>query len=466
MRRSPLYIKISSSMFKRVLIANRGEIALRIIYALKELGIESVAVYSEADEHSLHVQFADYAIRIGPPPAQESYLNIARIISAAEVAGVDAIHPGYGFLAENPEFAQVVEESGFVFIGPPSNVMAMMGDKIEAKRAMREAGVPVLPGVDEPIWDVQKAVDIAESMGYPVIIKAAAGGGGRGMRIARTPDELVENFKVARAEAAAAFGDPRLYIEKYIERPRHIEIQLLGDNYGNVIHLGERECSIQRRHQKLMEESPSPAVDEELRQRIGEAAVRGAKAIGYRSAGTMEFLMDSDGNFYFMEMNTRIQVEHPVTEMVTGIDLVKQQILIAAGEKLEYQQSDVKIQGHAIEARINAEDPEMNFAPFPGRVTLFHKPGGPGIRIDTHVFAGYTIPPHYDSLVAKLIAHGRDRTEAISRLRRSLDEFIIDGIKTTIPFHRKITEHPDFIAGNLDTHFIERMGENQDGNDI
>ncbi len=444
-------------MFRRVLIANRGEIALRIIYALKELGIESVAVYSEADEDSLHVQFADYAIKIGPPPPHKSYLNIAQIMSAAEIAGVDAIHPGYGFLAENPEFAQVVEESGFVFIGPPSNVMAMMGDKIEAKRAMRSASVPVLPGVDEPIWDVDKALDIANSIGYPVIIKAAAGGGGRGMRIAKTPEELSDNFKIARAEAAASFGDPRLYVEKYIERPRHIEIQLLGDNYGNVIHLGERECSIQRRHQKLIEESPSPAVDPELRQQIGEAAVKGAKAIGYRSAGTMEFLMDEDGNFYFMEMNTRIQVEHGVTEMVTGIDLVKQQTLIAAGEKLEYAQQDISLHGHAIEARINAEDPEMDFAPFPGKIKLLHKPGGPGIRIDTHVFAGYTIPPHYDSLVAKLIAYGRDRREAIARLRRSLDEFIIDGIKTTIPFHRKIVDHPDFINGNIDTHFIERM---------
>ncbi len=446
-------------MFKRVLIANRGEIALRVIYALKELGIESVAIYSEADEHSLHVQFADYAIRIGPPSPQDSYLNIARIISAAEVAGVDAIHPGYGFLAENPEFAQVVEESGFVFIGPPSEVMAMMGDKIEAKRAMREAGVPVLPGVNEPIWDVDKALKIADSMGYPVIIKAAAGGGGRGMRIARTPEELENNFKVARAEAAASFGDPRLYIEKYIQKPRHIEIQLLGDKYGHVIHLGERECSIQRRHQKLMEESPSPAVDAKLREKIGRAAVKGAKAIGYQSAGTMEFLMDEDGNFYFMEMNTRIQVEHPVTEMVTGIDLVKQQILIAAGEKLEYKQGDVSLNGHAIEARINAEDPDMDFAPFPGKITLFHKPGGPGVRIDTHVFAGYTIPPYYDSLVAKLIVKGRDRKEAISRLRRSLEEFIIDGIRTTIPFHLKIVEHPDFVSGNIDTHFIERMNK-------
>ncbi|RKY99864.1 MAG: acetyl-CoA carboxylase biotin carboxylase subunit [Candidatus Hydrothermota bacterium] len=446
-------------MFKRVLVANRGEIALRIIYALKELGIESVAIYSEADEHALHVQFADYAVRIGPPAPKDSYLNIPRIMAAADVAGVDAIHPGYGFLAENPDFAEVVEESGFVFIGPSSKVMARMGDKIEAKRAMKEAGVPVLPGIDEPIWDVKHALEAAKTVGFPVIIKAAAGGGGRGMRIAKNEDELIHNFKIAQAEATVAFGDPRLYIERYIERPRHIEVQILADNYGNVIHLGERECSIQRRHQKLMEESPSPAVDEELRERIGEAAVRGAKAIGYTSAGTMEFLLDEDGNFYFMEMNTRIQVEHPVTEMVTGVDLVKEQILIASGEKLRYSQSDVKLQGHAIEARINAEDPDNDFAPSPGRIELLHKPGGPGVRIDTHVFAGYTIPPNYDSLVAKLIVHGRNRKEAIARLKRSLEEFIIEGIKTTIPFHLRIVEHPDFLSGKLDTHFLERMSQ-------
>ncbi len=444
-------------MFKRVLVANRGEIAVRIIYALKELGVESVTVYSEADRDALHVQLADYAICIGPAPPKQSYLNFTSIISAAIATGSEAIHPGYGFLAENPEFAEAVEASGLKFIGPSSETIRLMGDKIEAKKVMKEAGVPVLPGTDEAVSSYEEVVSVVKEIGFPVIIKAAAGGGGRGMRVVNNESELENAFQLARAEAEAAFNDPRVYIEKYIARPRHIEIQVLADEHGNAIHLGERECSIQRRHQKLIEEAPSPVVDESMRMRMGEIALRGVKRIGYYSAGTLEFLMDEDGNFYFMEMNTRIQVEHPVTEMVTEVDLVKKQILVAAGEDIGLKQEDVKFRGHAIETRINAEDPERGFRPSPGKIELLHFPGGPGVRVDSYVYQGYTIPPFYDSLIGKLIVKGRDREEAISRLRRALEEVVIEGVVTTVPFYQELIEHPDFVAGNIDTHFIERF---------
>ena len=444
-------------MFKRVLVANRGEIAVRVIYALRELGIESVAIYSEADKDSLHVELADYAVCIGPPPPQDSYLNFSRIISAAVVSGVDAIHPGYGFLAENPDFADLVEKSGFIFIGPSSRHIQFMGDKIEAKRLMKEAGVPVLPGTENPVGSLSEARNIVRDIGLPVIIKAASGGGGRGMRIVRNPDALEKAFSMAQKEAEISFGDPRVYIEKYIENPRHIEIQIAADQHGNIIHLGERECSIQRRHQKLLEESPSPAVDENLRTKMGEAAIKGAQAINYHSLGTMEFLLDEDGNFYFMEMNTRIQVEHPVTEWVTGIDLVKMQILIAMGEKLSHTQKEINFKGHAIEVRINAEDPDNGFIPNPGKIEFLHFPGGPGVRIDTHIYQGYTIPPYYDSLIGKLIVHDEDRSSAIKRLYRALEETIIKGVKTTVPFYLKLLKNEDFQKGNIDTHFLERF---------
>ena len=444
-------------MFKRVLVANRGEIAVRVIYALRELGIESVAIYSEADKDSLHVELADYAVCIGPPPPQDSYLNFSRIISAAVVSGVDAIHPGYGFLAENPDFADLVEKSGFIFIGPSSRHIQFMGDKIEAKRLMKEAGVPVLPGTENPVGSLSEARNIVRDIGLPVIIKAASGGGGRGMRIVRNPDALEKAFSMAQKEAEISFGDPRVYIEKYIENPRHIEIQIAADQHGNIIHLGERECSIQRRHQKLLEESPSPAVDENLRTKMGEAAIKGAQAINYHSLGTMEFLLDEDGNFYFMEMNTRIQVEHPVTEWVTGIDLVKMQILIAMGEKLSHTQEEINFKGHAIEVRINAEDPDNGFIPNPGKIEFLHFPGGPGVRIDTHIYQGYTIPPYYDSLIGKLIVHDEDRSSAIKRLYRALEETIIKGVKTTVPFYLKLLKNEDFQKGNIDTHFLERF---------
>jgi len=444
-------------MFKRVLVANRGEIAVRIIYALRELGVESVAIYSEADKDSLHVELADYAVCIGPPPPQDSYLNFSRIISAAVVSGVDAIHPGYGFLAENPDFADLVEKSGFIFIGPSSRHIQFMGDKIEAKRLMKEAGVPVLPGTENPVGSLSEARNIVRDIGLPVIIKAASGGGGRGMRIVRNPDALEKAFSMAQKEAEISFGDPRVYIEKYIENPRHIEVQIAADQHGNIIHLGERECSIQRRHQKLLEESPSPAVDENLRTKMGEAAIKGAQAINYHSLGTMEFLLDEDGNFYFMEMNTRIQVEHPVTEWVTGIDLVKMQILIAMGEKLSHTQEEINFKGHAIEVRVNAEDPDNGFIPNPGKIEFLHFPGGPGVRIDTHIYQGYTIPPYYDSLIGKLIVHDEDRSSAIKRLYRALEETIIKGVKTTVPFYLKLLENEDFQKGNIDTHFLERF---------
>lgn len=444
-------------MFKRVLVANRGEIAVRVIRALKELGIESVAVYSEADKDSLHVEMADYAICIGPAPSKESYLNFSRILSAAEIAGVDAIHPGYGFLSENPDFAELVEASGFVFIGPSSSSIRLMGDKIEAKRSMKKVGVPILPGTESPVSSLDEAIKIVKEIGLPVIIKAAAGGGGKGMRVVRDMDALERAFNMAQKEAEAAFGDPRVYIEKYIERPRHVEVQVIGDRYGNMVHLGERECSIQRRHQKLLEESPSPAVTPEMRKKIGEYAVKGALSISYYSAGTLEFLLDQDGNFYFMEMNTRIQVEHPVTEWVTGIDIVKLQILIAMGEKLNLKQEEINFTGHAIEVRVNAEDPERGFTPSPGKIELLHLPGGPGVRVDTHIYQGYTIPPYYDSLIMKIIVHDRDRLSAISRMKRALEETVVGGIKTTIPFFLKLLENEDFVQGKVDTHFLERF---------
>ncbi|RKZ21576.1 acetyl-CoA carboxylase biotin carboxylase subunit [bacterium] len=444
-------------MIKKVLIANRGEIALRVIRACKELGISTVAVYSEADRDSLHVRFADEAVCIGPPPSKESYLVIPRIIAAAEITNADAIHPGYGFLAENPAFAEACRDNDIIFIGPSAEAIELMGDKAKAREVMERAGVPVVPGSEGTVESVEEGLEVAKEIGFPVMIKAAAGGGGKGMRIARDEREFEASFGMAQAEAKAAFGDGRLYVEKYIENPRHVEIQVLADSYGNVIHLGERECSIQRRHQKLVEEAPSPAVDEKLRKKMGEVAVKGAKSIGYVSAGTMEFLLSPDGEFYFMEMNTRIQVEHPVTELVTGIDIVKEQIKIASGERLSIKQKDVKISGHAIEARINAEDPDKGFMPSTGKIVALHLPLGPGIRIDTHIYQEYVIPPFYDSLLMKLIGYGRDREEARLRLKRALEEMVIEGVKTTIPFHLKVVEHEDFIKGNIDTGFLSRL---------
>jgi len=443
-------------MFKKILIANRGEIALRIIRACKELGIQTVAVYSEADAESLHVRFADEDVCIGPPPPSKSYLDPKRIISAAEVTNAEAIHPGYGFLAENAEFADICQQCGIVFIGPSAEVIRTMGDKSLAREKMRAAGVPVTPGSEKPLDTVTEAQGLAEETGYPVIIKASAGGGGRGMRVCANQAELEKNFEAAQGEAAVAFGDPTIYLEKYLEAPRHVEVQVLGDTHGNVIHLGERDCTVQRRHQKLIEESPSPAVNSVVRQALGDVAVQAAKAVGYYSTGTVEFLLDKHGNLYFMEMNTRIQVEHPVTEEQTDIDLVKEQIRVAAGEKLELEQSHVKFQGHTVEVRINAEDPRRNFAPSPGRIASFHVPGGHGIRVDTHAYAKYVIPPFYDSLIAKLIAHGKTRDQALRKLRRALDEFIIEGVATTIDFHKQVLDHEVFISGEFDTSFVER----------
>jgi len=442
-------------MFGKILIANRGEIALRIIRSCKEMGMKTVAVYSTADRDSLPVLFADEAVCIGPPPAKDSYLNIPAIISAVEITAADAIHPGYGFLAENPHFAEVCEELKVKFIGPPSKAISQMGDKAVAKQIMKRAGVPVIPGSDGAVKDVEEAKAVAREVGYPVIIKASAGGGGKGMRIARDEDELIKLLHIAQNEAEAAFGDPQVYIEKFIEEPKHIEVQILADSHGNIIHLGERDCSVQRRHQKLIEEAPSPAVDEALRQRMGRIAVKAAQAVGYENAGTVEFIMDKDKNFYFMEMNTRIQVEHPVTELVTGVDIVKQQILIAAGEKLGIKQREVKIKGHAIECRINAEDPDRDFMPSPGKITDYHPPGGLGVRLDSHIFSGYEVPPYYDSILAKLIVHADTREEAICRMRRALEEYVIGGVKTTIPFHKRVLENGYFKAGEVFTNFIE-----------
>lgn len=440
-------------MIKKVLIANRGEIALRIIRACREMGIKTVAVYSEADRLSLHVRFADEAICIGPPPSKESYLNIPRILAAAEVTGADAIHPGYGFLAENANFADICISSGITFIGPTPEMINAMGDKAFAKETMRKSGVPVVPGSDGIIKDVAEAKRVAKEIGVPVIIKATAGGGGRGMRIVRDLEEVEKAFNTASSEAESAFGNGGVYIEKYLEEPRHIEIQLLGDKFGTVIHLGERDCSVQRRHQKLIEEAPSPAVDAELREAMGAAAVKGAKSVKYLGAGTIEFLLDKHKNFYFMEMNTRIQVEHCVTEMVTGVDLVKEQINIANGKRLSPKK--VKITGHSIECRLNAEDPNHDFRPSPGKITSVHFPGGNGIRIDSHVYADYIIPPYYDSMIGKLIVHGRTREEAMDKIYSALDEIIIEGIQTTIPFHKKVMKSEKFRSGKFDTKFIE-----------
>lgn len=444
-------------MIKKILIANRGEIALRVIRACKELGIATVAVYSEADNNSLHVRFADEAVCIGPPPSGKSYLNIPAIISAAEITNADGIHPGYGFLAENSGFAEICESSGLNFIGPTAEMIAQMGDKIFAKAVMRSAGVPVIPGSDKELPDQETAVEMARVIGYPVIIKAAAGGGGRGMRIVRDRDELPKAFATARIEAETAFGNPTLYMERFFENPRHVEIQLLGDGKGQVIALGERECSIQRKHQKLVEESPSPAVTTDLRKRMTDAALAGARSVGYKSAGTIEFLLDDQGSFYFMEMNTRIQVEHPVTEMVYGIDLLKEQIRIAAGGSLKEIHAESEPQGHAIECRINAEDPFRGFRPNPGLITSFHVPGGFGIRVDTHAYAQYKIPPFYDSLLAKIISHGFDRHEALNQMTRALEEFIIEGVCTTIPFHKQLLADRRFVAGDIHTHFLNHF---------
>jgi acetyl-CoA carboxylase, biotin carboxylase subunit len=444
-------------MFRKVLIANRGEIALRIIRACRELRIATVAVFSEADRDSLHVRLADESVCIGPPQPVHSYNHVARIISAAEISGAEAIHPGYGFLAENAHFAEVCESCGFTFIGPTAEMIRRMGDKVEARTTMARAGLPVVPGSPGAVADVEEAVSLARSIGFPVIVKAAAGGGGRGMRVAWDEKTLRLGFGVAQAEAGAAFSNSSVYLEKFITRPRHIEFQLFGDAHGRLVHLGERECSVQRNHQKLIEEAPSALLTPEQRREVGALAVRGAQSIGYRGAGTMEFLFDEDGSFYFMEMNTRIQVEHPVTEEVTGLDLVKEQILVAAGEALSVRQEDVTWHGHAIECRINAEDHEHGFRPSPGTITYFYRPGGPGLRMDSHVYAGYTVPPFYDSMIGKLIAHGKDRPEALRRMEIALEELIVEGIRTTIPFHQLALRHPDFIAGRLDTHFVERL---------
>ena len=445
----------SRAMFRKILIANRGEIALRILSACRELGVKTVAVYSEADRNSLHVRFADEAICIGPPRSSESYLNIPQVISAAEIANVDAIHPGYGFLSENANFAEVCEASHITFIGPSPDAIRLMGEKDKAREAMKEAGLPIIPGSPGVVADEESAKKIAAEIGYPVMIKAAEGGGGRGMRIVRHSRELIPMFQTARSEAEQAFGSPNVYMEKLIEHPRHIEFQVLGDKHGNVIHLGERECSLQRRHQKVLEESPSLVVDPATRKRIGKQVVDALKKLGYSSAGTVEFLREESGQLYFIEMNARIQVEHPVTEMVTGVDLVKSQIRVAAGEKLGDVLAPVEFRGHAIECRINAEDPET-FTPSAGRITAFRVPGGPGIRVDTACYADAVIPPYYDSLIAKIIAHGDNRAEAIARMNRALDGFVVEGIKTTIALHKKILADADFIAGKFDTHFLDR----------
>jgi acetyl-CoA carboxylase biotin carboxylase subunit len=441
---------------RKILIANRGEIACRIIWTCKEMGIKTVAVHSEADREALHVRFADEAICIGGNPSAESYLNIPSIISAAEITNVDAIHPGYGFLAESATFAKICEDCNIKFIGPSAAVIAMMGDKVEARRTMVAAGVPVLPGSPDAIESSEEARKLALEIGFPVIVKASAGGGGRGMRIVRNADELESQLELAQTEALAAFKNGAVYIERYIERPRHIEIQVLADEHGNCVHLGERECSIQRRHQKLLEEAPSPVIAPEQREKMGAVAVNACKEIGYSNAGTFEFLLDEDGSFYFMEMNTRIQVEHPVTEMVTLADIVRNQIRIASGENLQYEQDDVHIHGHSIECRINAEDP-VKFTPSPGKITTFQIPGGPGVRVDTAVYPGYVVPPYYDSMIAKLIVHARTRELAINRMQRALDMMVIEGIKTTIPLHKKIMADERFRSGNFSTKFMEEF---------
>jgi acetyl-CoA carboxylase biotin carboxylase subunit len=442
-------------VFRKVLIANRGEIALRVIRACRELGVQTVAVYSEADRESLHVRFADDDVCIGPPSGRESYLNIPRLIAAAEITGADAIHPGYGFLAENAEFAETCAASNIAFIGPTAAQIRVMGDKAAARKAMRDVGVPIVPGTPGPVDDADEALTFAEEIGFPVIIKAAAGGGGKGMRVANDADDFARSFQLARSEALSAFGNGDVYVEKYLARPRHVEFQILGDSHGNVIHLGERDCSVQRRHQKLVEEAPCPVMTPELRATMGEAAVRGAKAIDYVGAGTIEMLLNEDRSFYFMEMNTRIQVEHPVTEMLTGVDLVKEQIRVAAGLEMRVKELP-PLRGHVIECRVNAEDPARNFQPSPGHISTYHPPGGPGVRIDSHVYAGYTVPPYYDSLIAKLIVQGSDREEALVRMRLALESFVVEGVQTTMPFLARVMQHEQFRAGDVDTKWLER----------
>jgi acetyl-CoA carboxylase, biotin carboxylase subunit len=445
-------------MFKKILIANRGEIALRIISACRELGIRTVAIYSEADRDALHVRFADEDVCVGPYPSASSYLNISSIVSAAEITEADAIHPGYGFLSENAHFAEILQDCHIAFIGPSPDAIRKMGDKSLARRTVAAAGVPTVPGSPGPVETVDEALSFAKKAGYPVILKASAGGGGRGMRVARDERDLASAYETARAEAEKAFGNAEVYLEKYLDAPRHIEFQIFGDAHGTLRHMGERECSIQRRHQKLIEEAPSAALDSKLRDRMGEAAVAAARAVSYVNAGTVEFLLDGDGRFYFMEMNTRLQVEHPVTEEVTAVDMVKEQIAVAAGERLSFANRPLAPRGHAIEFRINAEDP-VTFKPSPGRIATFHPPGGLGVRVDTAVYQGYVIPPYYDSLIAKLIVSGRDRAEAISRGRRALDLFIIEGVQTTIPMHRRILQDPDFVDAKLSTRFMERFAQ-------
>ena len=443
-------------MFRKVLVANRGEIALRVIRACKELDLQTVAVYSEVDRECLHTRFADDDVCIGRAPSRDSYLNIPRIIAAAEITGADAIHPGYGFLAENAEFADMVRASNITFIGPTSEQIRQIGDKAAARKLAQKLKVATVPGSPGPVAEVDEAVKVGRKIGFPVIIKAAAGGGGKGMRVAQDEEQLPQAFSLAKQEALAAFGSDEVYVEKYLARPRHVEIQVMGDTHGRIMHLCERDCSVQRRHQKLIEEAPSPAVDQTLRHSLGEAAVRLAEAIGYVGAGTVEFLLDEDGAFYFMEMNTRIQVEHPVTEMCTNFDLVKEQIRVAAGEPLSFVLNGERLRGHAIECRVNAEDPARNFQPSPGTITAYHPPGGPGVRVDTHIYAGYTVPPYYDSLLAKVIVHGNTRAEALSRMRQALDSFIIEGVTTTIAFLGRVMRHADFVAGRVDTKFLER----------
>ncbi|XSD77200.1 acetyl-CoA carboxylase biotin carboxylase subunit [Bacillus subtilis] len=443
-------------MIKKLLIANRGEIAVRIIRACRELGIETVAVYSEADKDALHVQMADEAFCIGPKASKDSYLNVTNIVSVAKLTGTDAIHPGYGFLAENADFAELCEEVNVTFVGPSADAISKMGTKDVARETMKQAGVPIVPGSQGIIENAEEAVSLANEIGYPVIIKATAGGGGKGIRVARTEEELINGIKITQQEAATAFGNPGVYIEKYIEDFRHVEIQVLADNYGNTIHLGERDCSIQRRLQKLLEESPSPALDSEIREQMGDAAVKAAKAVGYTGAGTVEFIYDyNEQRYYFMEMNTRIQVEHPVTEMVTGTDLIKEQIKVASGMELSLKQEDVEFEGWAIECRINAENPSKNFMPSPGEIKMYLPPGGLGVRVDSAAYPGYSIPPYYDSMIAKVITYGKTRDEAIARMKRALSEFVIEGIETTIPFHLKLLEHETFVSGEFNTKFLE-----------
>lgn len=445
-------------MFRKVLVANRGEIAVRIIRACREMGIRTVAVFSEADKESLHVQLADEAYCIGPAPPRDSYLNIINIVSIATLTGCDAVHPGYGFLAENADFAELCADCNIAFIGPDADTMNKMGAKDVARKTMADAGIPVVPGSDGLVRDWNEAVKVAENIGFPVLIKAAAGGGGKGIRLARNKDELENGFHITRQEAAASFGNPGVYLEKYVEDFRHVEVQIMADQYGNVVHLGERDCTIQRRLQKLIEEAPSPAVTEEKRREIGELAVRAAKAVQYVGAGTVEFIYDRAGRVYFMEMNTRIQVEHPVTECITGIDLVKEQISVASGKTLGFAQGDVSMNGWAMECRINAEDADKNFMPSPGKLNLYLPPGGPGIRVDSAAYSGYVIPPHYDSLIAKLIAWGPTREEAILRMKRALSEFVIEGVDTTLPFHERVLRHEDFVSGNFNTKFLDKYG--------